>query len=159
MSSSESSQDQSRSLPESEAGLGDHSRHAVLLFDGVCNLCNRWVNFVIDHDPERYFLLGALQADEAQPYLDAFGADPEELDSVVLIENGQLYTRSTAILRVARRLERPWPVFYALVAIPRPVRDRLYDWVATNRYQWFGTRDQCRVPTPELRSRFLERPG
>ncbi len=131
---------------------------ALLLFDGVCNLCNGFVNFVLDADSEGYFLLGALQSDAARPYLRTFDVDPEAIDSVVLIENGRLYTRSTAALRILRRLGAPWSLLYALIAVPAPLRDWVYDVIAANRYQWFGKREQCRMPTPELRARFLEDP-
>lgn len=129
--------------------------HGVLLFDGVCNLCNGFVNFVIDHDPEGYFKLGALQSDAARPYLEAFDVDPDALESVVLIEGGTAYHRSTAALRVARHLTGPWPLLYAFIAVPKPLRDWVYRQIATNRYDWFGKRDQCRMPTPELQARFL----
>jgi predicted DCC family thiol-disulfide oxidoreductase YuxK len=129
--------------------------HGVLLFDGVCNLCNGFVNFVIDNDPEGYFKLAALQSDEARPYLEQFGLDPEALDSVVLIENGQAYRKSTAALRVALHLPKPWPLAAVFMAIPRPLRDVVYDLIATNRYDWFGERNSCRMPTPELQQRFL----
>ena len=129
---------------------------ALLLFDGVCNLCNGFVNFLIDHDPHGQIRVGALQSEAARPYLEAFGLDPEALDSVVLIERGQVYRKSTAALRVARRLEAPWPLaYYAFIAVPRPLRDAVYDVVANNRYDWFGKRDSCRMPTPELQERFL----
>jgi len=129
--------------------------HGLLLFDGVCNLCNGFVNVVIDHDPSGYFKLGALQSEEARPYLDAYGVDPEALDSVILIENGRVYRKSTAALRVARQLPAPWPAAYAFIAVPRPLRDFVYDIVASNRYDWFGQRDSCRMPTPERTARFL----
>jgi len=129
---------------------------ALLLFDGVCNLCNGFVNVLIDHDPHGQVRVGALQSEAARPYLDAFGLDPEALDSVVLIERGRVYRKSTAALRVARRLEAPWPLaYYAFIAVPRPLRDAVYDVVANNRYDWFGKRDSCRMPTPELQERFL----
>lgn len=131
---------------------------ALLLFDGVCNLCNAFVNLVLDADSEGYFRLGSLQSEAARPYLRAYGVEPEALDSVVLIEKGQLYTRSTAALRVVRRLDAPWPLLYAFIVVPRPVRDWLYDRIAANRYQWFGIRDACRAPTPDLADRFLEDP-
>ena len=124
----------------------------------MCNLCNAFVNLVLDADSEGYFLMGALQSEAARPYLEGFGVDPEALDSVVLIENGQLYTRSAAALRVFRRLDAPWPLLYAFMAVPPPLRDWVYDRIASNRYQWFGTRDECRVPTPDLQDRFLEDP-
>ena len=131
---------------------------AILLFDGVCNLCNGAVNLVIEADPHAYFRLGTLQSAAARPYLRAFGMDPEAISTVVLIENGQLYTRSTAVLRVLRRLEAPWSLFWAFIVVPRPLRDWLYDRVAASRYDWFGQRDACRTPTPNERARFLDDP-
>jgi predicted DCC family thiol-disulfide oxidoreductase YuxK len=126
----------------------------VLLFDGVCTLCNGFVRFVIDRDPAGRFQFAPLQSDAARRVL---GAAPQPLpDSLVLVENGRLFTRSTAALRVARGLRSPWPLAYLLVAVPRPVRDWVYDAVARNRYRWFGRRDVCMVPTPDLRARFLD---
>lgn len=138
--------------------------HAVILFDGVCNLCNGFVNFIIDRDPDGYFKFAALQSKEAQALLDGRGedvradADGGLLRSVVLIEGHQVYRKSTAALHVARRLTGLWPLFFALIVVPRPLRDAVYDAVAARRYDWFGQREQCRVPTPDLQSRFLETP-
>lgn len=129
---------------------------AVILFDGVCNLCNGFVNFVFDHDPDGYFKVGSLQSEAARAYLEPFGRNPEALDTIVLIEEGRLYTRSTAALRIFRRLTAPWPLLYVFVIVPRALRDRIYDVVASNRYDWFGKRDQCRMPTPGLKDRFIE---
>jgi predicted DCC family thiol-disulfide oxidoreductase YuxK len=123
----------------------------VLLFDGVCTLCNGFVQFVIEHDPAGRFQFAPLQSDAARRVL---GVAPLP-DSFVLVEDSRLFTRSTAVLRVARRLRFPWPLAYVFVAVPRPVRDWLYDAVARNRYRWFGRREICMEPTPELQSRFL----
>lgn len=144
--------------PPSAEDLEDRriSRHAILLFDGVCSLCNGFVNFVIDRDPEGYFKLGALQSDAARPYLDTFEQDLQGLDTMVLIEDGKLYTRSSAALRVLRRLNMPWSLLYGFILVPKGLRDWIYEVVASHRYEWFGQRDQCRRPTPELRQRFLE---
>lgn len=133
------------------------SNHGILLFDGICNLCNGFVNFVIDHDPQGYFKFGALQSSEAAPYLRRYGLEGEEeaLSSVVLIEDGMAFRQSTAALRVLRRLGPPWALLYGFMVVPRPLRDAVYGWIARNRYAWFGKRDQCRIPTPELQSRFL----
>lgn len=131
---------------------------ALLLFDGVCTLCNGVVNFVLDADSEGYYRLGALQSEAARPYLQVHGLDPKELNTVVLIENGRLYTRSTAALRVLRHLDAPWPLLYGLIAVPRALRDWVYDWIAENRYAWFGRREECRVPTSEEQARFLKAP-
>jgi predicted DCC family thiol-disulfide oxidoreductase YuxK len=126
---------------------------AVLLFDGVCTLCNGFVQFVIQRDPAGRFQFATLQSDAARRLLQA-AAQPLP-DTLVLVENGQVFLRSTAALRVARGLKFPWPLAFALVVVPRPLRDWVYDIVARNRYRWFGRRDACMVPTPELRARFL----
>jgi predicted DCC family thiol-disulfide oxidoreductase YuxK len=129
---------------------------AVVLFDGVCNLCNGFVQFVIERDPDAYFSFASLQSEAAARLLSAHGYEGATLDSVVLLENGRLYSRSDAALRVARHLGRGWPLLGGFRVVPRFVRDRVYDWIAANRYQWFGRRDECMIPTPELRARFLE---
>ena len=127
----------------------------VVLFDGICNLCNGMVAFVIDRDPAARFAFGALQSDAARTLLDRVSA-PEPLpDSIILLEDGRVYTKSTAALRIARGLQFPWPLAAAFLAVPRPVRDWLYDTVARNRYRWFGQRDVCIMPTPELQRRFI----
>ena len=129
----------------------------VILFDGVCNLCNGFVQFVIARDPAGRFSFGALQSAAAQRLLAAMPAPAAPLpDSVILVEDGRLWMRSDAALLVARRLTFPWALAYAFIVVPRPLRDWVYDWVARNRYRWFGKRDVCMVPTPALRSRFLE---
>jgi predicted DCC family thiol-disulfide oxidoreductase YuxK len=128
---------------------------AVVLFDGVCNLCNATVNFVIARDPKGYFRFSSLQSATAQELLKRHAVPQDLLDSIVLIESGACYTQSTAALRIARRLKGFWPLLYGLVLVPRPVRDSAYRWVARNRYRWFGTSEACRLMTPELQRRFL----
>lgn len=128
---------------------------AVLLFDGVCNLCNASVNFVIDRDPQAYFRFAALQSEAGRALLEGQHLHGDYLDSIVLVEHGRVYTNSTAALRVARHLSGAWPLLAVFLVVPRPVRDLVYGWVARNRYRWFGRRDTCRLPTPELRVRFL----
>ncbi len=130
--------------------------HAIVLFDGVCNLCNTSVNFIIDHDPDGYFKFAPLQSDIGQRLLRRCGVEGDGLDSIVLIEGERAYHRSAAALRIARRLRGVWSWLYGLLIVPRPIRDRVYDWVARHRYRWFGRTDQCRIPTPELRRRFLD---
>jgi predicted DCC family thiol-disulfide oxidoreductase YuxK len=126
-----------------------------VLFDGVCNLCNGSVLFVIDRDPSAHFHFAALQSDAGRALLRQHGYAGADLSSIVLVDGGRLYTRSTAALRIARRLAWPWRLLYALIVVPRPLRDAVYDLVARNRYRWFGREEACRVPTPELRGRFL----
>jgi predicted DCC family thiol-disulfide oxidoreductase YuxK len=128
----------------------------VVLFDGVCNLCNGFVTFVIARDPAGRFKFGALQSSAARRLLESIDSREAWPDSIVLVENGRVWTRSTAALRVARRLTFPWPLAYVFVVVPRPVRDWIYNLVAGRRYQWFGRRATCMVPSPDLRERFIE---
>ncbi|MCB0608931.1 MAG: thiol-disulfide oxidoreductase DCC family protein [Lewinellaceae bacterium] len=130
--------------------------HPILLFDGVCNLCNGFVQFVIKRDKKAVFRFAALQSDLGKELSATAGLPAHSMDTVVLYENNRFYTHSDVGLRVARRLNGLWPLAYALVIIPKFIRDGIYNWVAKNRYRWFGKRESCMVPTPELRSRFLD---
>ncbi len=132
------------------------NNHPVLLFDGVCNLCNGAVQFIIQRDPEGAFRFASLQSKAAGQLLEQFPEAPRDVSTIILIEKGKIYTRTDAALRAARRLPGLWPALYALIIIPRPIRNAVYDWIARNRYRWFGKKDQCMAPTPELRERFLE---
>ena len=134
------------SPPVSDAG-------ALVLFDGVCNFCNGAVNFIIDRDPDAYFKFAPLQSPLGRSLREQFGVEPHT-DAFILVENGRTHLASSAALRIARRLVGLWPCLYALVLIPRPLRDALYAWFARRRY-WFGRSEQCRVPTPETRARFV----
>lgn len=127
----------------------------VVLFDGVCNLCNATVNFIIERDPKGRLRLGSLQSEPGQKLLERFDLPHDNFDTFILIEGGRAYTQSTAALRVSRLLRFPWPLFYGLILIPRPLRDRMYSVVARNRYRWFGQSATCRIPTGEERKRFL----
>jgi predicted DCC family thiol-disulfide oxidoreductase YuxK len=132
------------------------TRRAVVLFDGVCNLCDGFVQWVIDHDRAAYFCFAALQSEAGLALLAEQGMQPEQqLDSIVVLDQGRLYTHSDAALHVLAHLDRPWPVLSVLVVVPRPVRDVVYRLIARYRYRWFGKRTECRVPTPELKARFL----
>ena len=128
----------------------------VVLFDGVCNLCNGIVRFVIARDPDAHFQFAALTSDAAARLLDGVAHPDPAPDSVVLIDDGRVYTRSDAALRIARSLTFPWPVAYALIVFPRAWRDAAYDVIARHRYRWFGRREVCMVPSPAVRSRFLD---
>ncbi|WP_207433894.1 thiol-disulfide oxidoreductase DCC family protein [Sabulibacter ruber] len=127
----------------------------TVLFDGVCNLCNGFVQFVINHDPEGYFHFTSLQSEMGQKVLKAHGLPTEQFKTVLLLENGKLYSRSTAALRIVRRLNGGWSLLYAFLLVPTFLRDPLYDWVSRNRYKWFGQQESCMLPTPELKARFL----
>ena len=128
---------------------------ATILFDGVCNLCNGFVTFVIARDPGAHFRFAALSSPAAGRVLADAGVQLPIPDTIVLVEDGVVYYRSDAPLRVARRLTFPWPLAYGFIVVPRFIRDRVYDFIAARRYRWFGRRDVCMVPTPELQQRFL----
>lgn len=131
------------------------SHHLVVLFDGVCNFCNAGVNRIITHDPKDRFRVAALQSEIAKELLLPFGVVAEQLDSVALIENGKLYQRSTAALRIARKMSGAWPLLFVFIIIPAFIRDGVYNWIGRNRYKWWGKREACMVPTPEIRRKFL----
>jgi predicted DCC family thiol-disulfide oxidoreductase YuxK len=124
----------------------------VVLFDGVCNLCNGAVRFIIARDPGARFRFASLQSDVGRRLLKDDG--PPE--TIVLLEKGKIYSKSSAVLRIAWGLRFPWPLLYAFIVVPRPLRDLVYDWVARHRYRWFGKQETCLLPTPALRNRFLE---
>jgi predicted DCC family thiol-disulfide oxidoreductase YuxK len=128
----------------------------ILLFDGVCHFCAWSVRFVIAHDPRQVVRFASLQSETGHRLLSAYSLDPNQMDSVVLIEDGVAWRESDAGLRVCRHLRWPWRWFWPLRFIPRFLRDAAYRFLARHRYQWFGKLDTCMVPTPEMRSRFLE---
>jgi predicted DCC family thiol-disulfide oxidoreductase YuxK len=128
----------------------------VILFDGVCNLCNASVDFIIKRDTEGVFQFAPNQTEAGEEIISRAGLDPFDADTVVLWEDGAAYFQSTAVLRIARRLGFPWRLAYGLMIVPRGIRDFAYRLVAKNRYRVFGKRDTCRLPTPEERSRFLQ---
>lgn len=128
---------------------------SIILFDGVCNLCSGSVNFVIRRDPQAKFQFAALQSGPGQILLKNFNLPTDEFNTFILIEADHYYQRSTAALRVLKNLNGLWPLLYALVLVPRPIRDFFYQIIARNRYRWFGKRDQCLMPTPDLQKRFL----
>lgn len=131
----------------------------VIVFDGVCNLCNALVDFVLRRDPRKTFLFASNQSAEGRDLLVRHGADPSDVTTLYLIEDGRAFDRSTAALRIARRLRFPWNLAYGLIVVPRPVRDWFYKVVARNRYRLFGKSETCRLPTPEERERFLDGKG
>jgi len=151
-------------MPDEKAHtpFGDDNKqgvpHPVLLFDGVCNLCNGAVNFVVDHDEEGRFRFASLQSEEGRALLARTGLPAEYQGSVVLVNAARTraYVRSGAVLQVARHLDGAFPLLARVAALlPRRLRDAAYDYVAERRYRWFGQRDTCRVMTPELRARFF----
>ena len=127
----------------------------VVIFDGVCNFCNASIDFIMKRDAKGLLKFTANQHETGQQLLEAFGYAKEDVDTMYLYEQGVLYNRSTAALRIARHLRLPWNLLSVLIIIPKFIRDPVYRFVARNRYQWFGRKETCRIPTDEERSRFL----
>jgi predicted DCC family thiol-disulfide oxidoreductase YuxK len=146
------SQPSHRTAPSAPAATAEHP---IILFDGVCNLCNGLVRFVIRRDPNGRFHFASLQSDAGRALLAAHGLTDHGLDSMALVENGRAHVRSDAALRVVRGLSGLWPVFGVALILPRFIRDAVYEFIAKRRYRWFGKRDQCMVPTPEQAARFV----
>lgn len=141
--------------PEGSSSVGELPEH-LLFFDGVCNLCNGLVRFILRHDERGRFRFASLQGAPGQRFLHTHGLATGSLDSLVYWRKGEVLTRSTAALNVARDLGGLWSLAYAFILVPRFIRDAAYDLVARERYRWFGKRDTCMVPTAELRERFVE---
>lgn len=127
----------------------------IVLFDGVCNLCQRSVQFILRRDRRGRFRFTSLQGPIGQGYLQRSGLPADQLNSFVLVENGKAYTRSSGALRVLRHLGGAWSLLYILWIVPKGLRDLVYDWVARNRYRWFGKKEECWLPKPEWNNRFL----
>ncbi len=127
----------------------------VILFDGVCNFCDASVQFIIKRDPAAHFLFTSLQSEKGLELTKKY-AIPEDVDSLVLIENGKAFTKSSAALRIAKKMDGLWHLFFVFILVPRKIRDGVYDYVANNRYKWFGKKeDACTLPSPEQRKRFI----
>lgn len=127
----------------------------IVLFDGVCNLCNGLVRFIIKRDRNGKFKFASLQSEIGQQWLLRFGLAKNEFESFVLIEGDKYYVKSAAALKMLRGLGGIWKVFYVFILVPRPVRDFIYDLIAKSRYRIFGKKNICMIPTPELKERFL----
>jgi len=130
--------------------------HNLILFDGVCNLCNASVNFVIDHDKQNLFHFASLQSTLGQAILAKNNFDTQDFNSFVLVYHGNLLTKSTAALTVAIQLGILWKLLAIFWIVPSFIRDGIYSYIAKNRYHWFGKNESCRLPTPELRNKFLD---
>lgn len=127
----------------------------IILFDGVCNFCNNWIDFVVRRDPKGKFKFAALQSDSGKRLLAERGLSADGLTTVFLLDGERVHARSGAALRIAAGLGGAWPLVSVFLIVPPFIRNAVYDWIARNRYRWFGKRDTCRVPGPGERSRFL----
>lgn len=131
-----------------------HTNEAVILFDGMCRLCNGAVNYILKRDKKKKFRFATLSSTFAADLIRQYEY-LKGVDSIIFVKDGQTYVRSAAVLRIFRMLGGMHTLLYAFTIIPPFIRDRLYEWIAANRYRWFGKYDQCMVPTPEVLERFL----
>ena len=127
----------------------------ILLFDGVCNLCNSTVKFTIKRDPKEKFKFASLQSESGQALLKKFGLPNNDFNSFVLIRGDKYYQKSSAALQVLKELGGIWQLFYILILVPKPIRDYVYNVIAKSRYKIFGKKDACMIPTPDIKKRFL----
>lgn len=132
------------------------SPQKIVLFDGVCNLCNYTVNFIIDRDKKKEYYFASLQSEYAKGILLRNGMSQTELSSVIFIKSGVLYQKSDAVLEIIKDFSLPFQILQIGRILPRFIRDALYDLIARNRYVLFGKKDVCRIPSPESRTRFFE---
>ncbi|MGV0923314.1 thiol-disulfide oxidoreductase DCC family protein [Empedobacter tilapiae] len=128
----------------------------IILFDGICNLCNQSVQFVIEHDDKNQFQFASLQSDFGQNFLKENNLDATQFDSVVFIEDDKFYTKSSAALKISKYLDGITSWLTIFMIVPKPLRDVVYSFIAKNRYRWFGKQESCWLPTPELKAKFLE---
>jgi len=135
--------------------MNDLQDKGIVLFDGVCNFCNSSVNFIIRKDPADYFRFLPLQSEKGKKIIERYNLDPENLQTIIFLEGGKIYTRSTAALRIARKLKGGWKLFYVFVIVPSFIRDFVYNIIAKNRYRWWGQKDSCMIPAPEIKQKFL----
>ena len=132
-----------------------NSEAHILLFDGVCNLCNSIVQFTIKRDPKEKFKFASLQSESGQALLKKFGLPTDDFDSFVFIKGDKYFLKSSAGLHVLKELGGVWKLFYVVIIFPRPLRDFVYNIIAKTRYKIFGRQATCMVPTPRLKQRFL----
>jgi predicted DCC family thiol-disulfide oxidoreductase YuxK len=138
--------------PKSEQSLDSYS---VVLFDGVCKFCNGWVQFIIRHDHRDRFRFSPLQSDMGQSLLASHRELDDSLDSVIVLEDDKLFTHSSAVLQILRRLGGLWSLLVVFRIIPSPLRDMLYRWIAKRRYKLFGKYDSCMIPNEQIRRKFI----
>lgn len=128
----------------------------IVLFDGVCNLCNKAVTFIIEHDKNDQFRFAALQSDVGKELLATHEIDPEAIDSIILIKNKKAFIKASAALRIAKDLDGPISSLYIFIILPKFLTNYIYDFIARNRYNWFGRKNHCMIPTPRLKAKFID---
>lgn len=128
----------------------------LVVFDGVCNFCNSWVEFLIKRDPKKRFNFAPLQSDLGKEIKAKYYISEKDCDSILYIKGKKLFVKSTAALNILKDLGGFWTLFYAFIIIPKGIRNYFYDVIAKNRYKWFGKKDQCMIPSEDTRNRFLD---
>jgi len=128
---------------------------SLILFDGVCNLCHSSVQFILLRDKKDRFRFASLQSDYGQSILKQYNLPTDKFNSLALVENGKIYQKSTGALRIARKLKGLWPMLYGFIIVPPFIRNLVYDIIAKNRYRWFGKKEECMLPRPEWKQKFL----
>ncbi len=129
--------------------------YKIILFDGVCNLCNSAVNFVIRHDKKNVFKFAALQSEIGQELISKFNIDTEKVDSIILIEGEKYYEKSSAALRISKDLSGAYPLLFGFMIVPKFIRNSVYDHIARNRYKWFGKKESCMIPTARVKGKIF----
>lgn len=132
------------------------SKTPLILFDGYCNLCNTSIQYIIKNDKKKLLLFTALSSVKSKEILANQSDTIKSLDSILLYYNDKLYYKSSAVLKIAKLLGGIYSLTVIFWIIPRPIRDLIYNWIAKNRYKWFGKKSQCMIPTPELKKRFID---
>lgn len=132
------------------------TNNPIILFDGVCNLCNRFVQFIIIRDPNARFKFASIQSESGQSILHKLNMSKSNFDSIVYFKENKYFVKSSAGLQILKDLGGPWQLFYVFILVPQFIRDLIYNFIAKKRYKLFGKRDTCMIPTPEIKQRFLE---
>ena len=135
--------------------MQSNDQKSIILFDGICNLCNASVRFILKRDQTKKFLFASLQSDVAKKLLLQYKVKNIGMDSILLIEDGKVYQKSAAVLKISRHLNWPWTMFSVAHHLPESLRNKIYDLVAKYRYQWFGKKDTCTMMMPEFKNRFI----
>ncbi len=131
------------------------NNYKIILFDGVCNLCNGAVTYIIKHDKKNVFKFAALQSEIGQQLISKFNIDTSKVDSIILIDGEKHYTKSSAALHIAKQLSGAYPLLFGFMVVPKFIRNSVYDYIAKNRYKWFGKKESCMIPTAALKAKFL----
>ncbi|SRX73767.1 thiol-disulfide oxidoreductase DCC family protein [Aequorivita antarctica] len=132
-----------------------NEKHKIILFDGVCNLCNGAVTYIIKHDKKNVFKFAALQSEIGKQLVAKFNIDTEKVDSIILIDDEKHYEKSSAALHITKNLSGAYPLLFGFMIVPKFIRNAVYDYIARNRYKWFGKKESCMIPTKELKAKFL----